>query len=81
MPFTVVFSDSGEVLKVFSVDKISPGDGTNEVPKMGIEDLASRLNNQIVLDTNSVLILQTFDTASASGDPCIIQGGQLWCWP
>jgi hypothetical protein len=79
MSFTVVFSDSGEVLKVFSIDKTA-GDSTDEVSKMGIEDLTSHLSTQIVLDTNTVLILQTFDTTSASGDPCIIQGGQLWCW-
>jgi hypothetical protein len=77
MPFTVLFSDAGQVLRVFSVDKITSGG--DEVFPVGIGGLTDSLRGKIVLDTKTVQILQIFDPSEID-DPCIIQGGQLWCW-
>lgn len=73
--FTVEFNADGTVNQVYGVGIVSLAGNTPVQPdpnKLG--GLSSHLQGKLVNNITSVTIVTTL------GDPCIISGGDLYCW-
>jgi hypothetical protein len=79
MAFTVVFNDDGTISNVFKGTHGGPPADRVHPDPAGIGHLPAVLQGSTVSNTVYVQIIVTVPDKGGA-DPCIIQGGQLWCW-
>jgi hypothetical protein len=76
MPFTVVFNDDGTIIDCFNGAHNDPN--LQRLPNRGIGHLSTALQNHTPTTSASVTII-VIPLSTGGDDPCVMQGGQLWC--
>jgi hypothetical protein len=72
MPFTVVFNDNGTIASV------TPEGAKTSLTPISAAELPQILHNVTVLYSTITQII--IANSSGASDPCVLQGGDLYCW-